>query len=392
LILVRCYGAWGVIEMLQEPVIRRVTLSRYLFELATQNARSDQEIAGSACVNLLQDAIEIFLLAVSDHLNVDLGPKTAFPQYLDKINEAISDELPFRRRLLEINRVRVLSKHDGIPPNRQEIAGYVSDARKFLEQACTKILGVDFWSISLIQLLDNGDAKNLLLEAEEKFNKGEFSECMVACRKAFYLEFESSYDIQKDLDEPGLLLFGSRAPYYARNMQYVEKNVATPFDYIVLDHSQVDADLTKEGIDHTAFWNIWRLTPAVYRHKDQDEWLVKHEPDKLEKDGIKDRAAYVLENIVAILLARQGNKRKMKGPASGKFYVAKLRQPNTPVYKKADKTGPVEGFTPAGLTEIMTHYATPGLKDKEMYWNVFHFSKTDPWIIGYILETDLDFE
>ena len=83
-----------MIEMLQEPVIRRVTLSRYLFELATQNARSDQEVAGSACVNLLQDAIEIFLLAASNHLNVDLNAKTRFPQYLDKINEAINDELP----------------------------------------------------------------------------------------------------------------------------------------------------------------------------------------------------------------------------------------------------------------------------------------------------------
>jgi hypothetical protein len=380
--------------MLQEPVIRRVTLSRYLFELATQNARSDQEVAGAACVNLLQDAVEIFLLAASDHLNVHLAVKTDFPQYLDKINEVIGDELPFRRRLIEINRVRVLSKHDGIPPNQKEVAGYVSDVRKFLEQACTKVLNVDFWSISLIQLIDDGEAKNLLLKAETSFTKGDYQKCLIACRKAFYVEFESSYDIQKDMDNPGGgILFGSRAPYYARNPQYVEKNVATPFDYIVLDHSQLDADLTKEGIDHTAFWNVWRLTPEVYRHNEQDEWAVKHEPDKLEKDGIKDRAAYVLENLVAILLARQSNKRRTRGrPLIGKTYMAKLRQPNTPVYKKADKTGAVQGFTPESLTKIITPYATRGLKDKEIYWNVFHVSKTEPLLIGYILEEDLEFE
>jgi hypothetical protein len=39
--------------MLEEPVIRRLTLSRYLFQLAEQNARSDQDVAGSACVHLL---------------------------------------------------------------------------------------------------------------------------------------------------------------------------------------------------------------------------------------------------------------------------------------------------------------------------------------------------
>jgi hypothetical protein len=379
--------------MLQEPVIRRVTLSRYLFELATQNARSDQEVAGAACVNLLQDAIEIFLLAASDHLNVDLSAKTGFPQYLDKMNEAINDELPFRRRLLEINRVRVLSKHDGIPPSSKDIPGYVSDARKFLEQACTKLLGVDFWSISLIQLVDDGEAKNLLLEAETNFKTGTYSECLIACRKAFYVEFESFYDIQKDLEGAGLF-FGSRAPYYARNKKYVDESVKTPFDYIVLDHSQVDADLTKEGIDHTAFWNIWRLTPRVYRHKDKDEWLVKHEPDKLEEDGLKERAAYVLETIVAVLLARQSNKKRMKWSGSGTFYVVRLRKPRTTVYQKADRTGAVAGITKEASTELHAEYATPGLKDKDTYWKVFHFDKADPfgssYISGYVLEEDLD--
>jgi hypothetical protein len=379
--------------MLQEPVIRRVTLSRYLFELATQNARSDQEVAGAACVNLLQDAVEIFLLAAADHVNVHLAVKTDFPQYLDKINEVIGDELPFRRRLIEINRVRVLSKHDGIPPNQKEVAGYVSDVRKFLEQACTQVLNVDFWSVSLIQLLADDEAKNLLLEAETNFRKGDYPECLIACRKAFYVEFESSYDIQKDIDNPGLGLFGSRAPYYARNPEYIEKEVATPFDYIVLDHNQIDADLTKEGIDHTSFWNIPRLTPDVYRHKEQDEWVVKHEPSKLQKEEIKERAAYVLENLVAILLARQANRRRMKGlPSFPKLYTAKVRQPNTTVYKKADKTGAVEGFIPEGITEVMVDYATRGLKDNETYWYVFHRSKTTPWILGFVLEEDLEFE
>ena len=82
---------------LKETVIRRLKLSRYLFQLAAQNARSDLDVAGSAAVNLLQDAIEVFLLAAIDHLNIPVGPRTDFPQYLDKINEKTGDELPFRR-------------------------------------------------------------------------------------------------------------------------------------------------------------------------------------------------------------------------------------------------------------------------------------------------------
>jgi hypothetical protein len=252
--------------MLREPVINRLTLSRYLFELATQNARSNQEVAGAACINMLQDAIEIFLLAALDHLNASLGARTAFPQYLDKINEMIGDELPFRRRLLDIDKVRVLSKHDGIPPNRKEIEGYVSDGRQFLEQACHKILEVDFWSVSLVQLLDAGEAKNLLLLAETDFQERKYRECLYACRKAFYVTFEQEYNTQMDLNSD-LSIFGSRAPNFARTREFIEANVKTPFDYIVLDHGQIDSDLTTEGIDHTAFWNVWRLTPAVTETK-----------------------------------------------------------------------------------------------------------------------------
>jgi hypothetical protein len=380
--------------MLEEAVIRRITLARYLFELATINAGSNQDVANAACVNMLQDAIEIFLLAALDHLNANVSARTAFEQYLDKINEVTGDQLPFRRRLLEINKVRVLSKHDGIPPNSREIEGYVSDARKFLEQACRKLLNADFWSISLIRVLDDGEPKKLLLEAEAGLEAGNHAQCLIACRKAFYAVFEHEYDTQKDLNA---VLFGSRAPYYARNKEYIERHVKTPFDYIVLDHGQLDADLTKEGLDHTSFWNIWRLTPAVYRHKPEDEWLVKHEPHLLEEDGLKARAAYVLENAVSILLARQKNKQMVKW-AQYRVYSARLRREKTTVYTKADKASTVAGITKDGSTIVHVNWATPGLKGDGIYWSAIQATGDGndddlrAYLQGFIHEEDLIFD
>ncbi len=372
--------------MLEEPVIKRLTLSRYLVQLATQNARADQEVAGAACINLLQDAIEICLLAALDHLNIKVAARTEVAQYLDKINEAIGDELPFRRRLLEINKVRVASKHDGITPNRKELQGYVSDARKFLEQATKKVMNVDFWSVSLTELLDDNEAKGFLLEAQKEFDREDYEDCLISCRKAFYVEFESWYDIEKD--DGGL--FGSWAPYYTRSKEWKETNVNTPFDYIALDHGRIDGDLTKEGIDHTAFWNVWRMTPSVYRHKDDDEWLVKHDLNKIEEDGIKERAGFVLENSVAILLARQSNRRMIKWVRSNTRYVVTLRHSKTVVYRKADRSGPVSATTPEDLKEMTVDYSTPGLKGDGQYWKVLHYDgKTI--ISGYVPEEDLKF-
>jgi hypothetical protein len=284
--------------MLSEPVTKRLLLSRYLFELALQNVRAQQETGDAACVNLLQDATEVFLVAALDHLNAALKPKTEFSQYLDKLSEVLDWPLPYRRRLMEINKVRVASKHDGIPPNRTEVDGYLADTRAFLEQVCHRALDVDFWTISLVDLLDEDEAKAFLQAAEAAHRAKKYSECLIECRKAFFVTFEKAYDTQVDL-RGSFGILGSRAPYYAREKNDIEKRVSDHFDYIVLDHAQVDRDLMREGIDHTAFWNVWRLTPSVYRYEKTDPWRVKHDPRLVDDEGIKDalRARFIDDDI-----------------------------------------------------------------------------------------------
>ena len=154
---------------------------------------------------------------------------------------------------------------DGIFPNRKEINSYVGDTQKFLEEMCPKLFGVEYWTVSLVDLLEEGEAKSSLKTAEELHKTGNYADCLIECRKAFFVTFEKNYDTQDDLKDK-FFFFGSSAPYYARDKDYIRKNVKDHFDYVVLDHSQIDRDLTKEGTDHTSFWNVWRLTPKVYRN------------------------------------------------------------------------------------------------------------------------------
>ena len=75
----------------------------------------------------------------AEHLNAEINRRTEFEQYIDRINEKLPEPLPFRQRLIEINKVRILSKHNGVPPNRTELGGYVEDARLLFEEACQKL-------------------------------------------------------------------------------------------------------------------------------------------------------------------------------------------------------------------------------------------------------------
>jgi hypothetical protein len=378
---------------LSEPVIKRLTLSRHLFEMALRNARQQQEAADAAAVNLLQDAVEIFFLAAFDFLNIAVAQRTEFNQYLDKLSDAVGGDLPFRRRLMEINRVRVHSKHEGIPPNRKEVDGYIADGRKFLEQICEKVLHVDYWTISLVALLDEGEPKQFLQAAENAFKEGKYVECLVECRKAFFVSFESAYDTQKDLRADGGILFGSQAPYYARDKDYIKKNVKEHFDYIVLDHKNIDSDLMKEGIDNTAFWNVWRLTPQVYRYQKEDPWIIQHHPAKQAAEGLSERAAHVLSSMTSMLLTRQDSRRMAKYINNSSYFDLKVKA-GTTIYLKADKNGDKAGVLPPGVEVIGADYATQGLNDEEIYWSAFYFAKGPPMIMlsGYVLQDDLIFE
>jgi hypothetical protein len=378
--------------MLSEPVIKRITLSRYLFELALQNVRSQQETGDAACVNLLQDATELFLLAALDHLNAPTKPKTEFSQYLDKLSEALDWPLPYRRRIVEINKVRVAAKHDGISPNRTEVDGYVADSRKFLEEVCQKALGADFWTVSLVDLLEAGETKGFLQAAELAHNQGRYGDCLIECRKAFFVAFEKDYDTQTDLKN-ALPIFGSKAPYYARDKDEIRKRVKDHFDYVVFDHTQVDRDLMKEGIDHTGFWNVWRLTPMVYRHDKADPWRIKREPKLLNSEDIKERSALVLSTMISILLARQATKMAARYVPAAGFSTVKAK-PGTKFFAKADKTGDLAGELPDGQDAILIDYATEGLNDDDWYWRAMWMKDGNPqnsYIFGYVLQGDIIF-
>jgi hypothetical protein len=232
-----------------------------------------------------------------------------------------------------------------------------------------------------------------LQAAENAFKRGEYVECLVECRKAFFVSFEKSYDTQKDLRTDGGILFASQAPYFARDKDYIKKHVRTPFDYIVLDHQNIDADLMKEGIDNTAFWNVWRLTPQVYRYQEKDPWIIQHHPAKQAAEGLSERAAHVLSSMTSILLTRQDSHRMAKYINSSSYFDLKLKAGAT-VYSKADKNGDQAGVLPEGVETIGVDYATPGLNDEEFYWSVFYFAKGPPMIMlsGFILQDDLIFE
>lgn len=381
-------------------VINKLVLARHLFWMALDSLRSHREVALFATVNLMQDSVEAFLLAASEHVNAGIDSSTTFEKYFTKIDEAIKpNQMPFRPKLIALNKVRIAAKHHGVKPDRSEVEGFALVCREFFDASCALVFRVQFWSISLLALLEHGEFKELLVAAQEAFDKGQWLDSMIECRKVLFLEFEKDYDIEKfknGREAAGYFTFTS-APFYATEKEYFEQSVRTPFDYIVLDHRRLDSELMANGIDTHVYWNIWRLTPAVYRFREGikfvGDWLVKRELEK-EKNATEENAAYILEQTIDIELRLAQRRRLFRYAGRGDFHI-RLKQDGVNVYSKADRNSTVSMVTEPGLRQVGVQYATVGLNGDSRYWYVIHAEGVGGLTparlyYGFIHEDDVD--
>ncbi|MCX5849481.1 MAG: hypothetical protein NTW65_08525 [Deltaproteobacteria bacterium] len=364
-------------------------MARHLYELGISSLKSSNDLYLFASVNLIQDSVEAFLLGLANHFGADIDQNTKFDKYFVEINKIIAPkELPFKLKLLRLNRVRVDAKHYGIQPSRDECDRLAVSVREFFDEVSASLLNISFSTISAIDLLDDGESKTLLLEAKTALESGNNKMCAINCRKSIYLEVEQNYDISAYKDNmpkgvlAGLLAGYTLAPFYARNKQYIDKEVKNPTDYIVIDHSRMDQELLIQRVDPTDYWNIWRLTPEVYRNKDTKEWIVKYDFDKLDDRILCNKIEYIFSTTIDIVLGIHANRKNIRTSDYGKYFLT-LAKENVPVYAKADNNSEIVGYTPTEMTQIDTDYRVEGFDDGKIFWHVHHFEK-DVMFIGYI--------
>lgn len=377
---------------MNKSTLNKLLLSRSLYQLASENIQSTSGVRLSIACNILQDAVESFLLALSDHVNAGVGQRTDFDKYFEQINLKIAPrELPFRLRLIALNKLRVNSKHYGLEPSRAELEPLFTTVWEFFNEVTRADFGKEFATISLVDMLPDSEAKEFLRLAEYAFEIQDYVGCLISCRQAVFVEFEWRYDAQPFLNEEnmlGLRRFSLKVPYFARNKKYIEENVKEPTDYIIYDHNALEMDLIKSGVDSVAYWNVWRLTPDVYRKSKDTPWVVKNDFRKIDAEGIKGRAEYVLLSTTEMLLATNQNQSRARSPDYRRFYLL-LKRDAVPVYSKASKLSPIVKTTAGDLRKLFCDYKIDGLDGSGIFWHVTHW-EDDAHIYGFIHADDID--
>lgn len=163
--------------------LSQVLLCRGLYGEAEAYASKDGDMYVGMAVSIAQDAVELFLRAVMKDRPV-AGKRIPddFIQCMDYIDGAaaqdFSQHVPFRAKLIDLNKARVNFKHYGLIPNRADarrLLGYVAD---FFEAASERFFCIRFSDISATDLVTSQQVRERLKCAEQALRNDELDQCV----------------------------------------------------------------------------------------------------------------------------------------------------------------------------------------------------------------------
>ncbi len=167
---------------------KQLLLSKYLFSRGVDALRPNDDLSAGVAVSLFHDATEMTMWEIAKQRSIKVSDKEAFTELLKKIAQfahthqlapAVSEGM-----LLDINKVRVSYKHNGILPAHSAAVtcqGYAEESLRALMKA---FFQVDFGSLSLAELISHEEVKSFIKTAELAFSNNLFEDCVVECAKA----------------------------------------------------------------------------------------------------------------------------------------------------------------------------------------------------------------
>ncbi len=360
---------------LKENIIKKIQMAISLYELGKDNFKTSMDVKKKAVgIILLQDAVEIFLSAVCEHLNIEMTGRENFYEYFNKIEKHEKNKgnpLPLKKQMIILNKQRVNIKHFCILPDIEECKYFDNDVKLFFSEFSLRFLNKDIDSISLVDLIDNKNLRRYLKKAESDLEKCRYEDCQINCRKALYMIFEEPYDIR-----------------------YIKK-VFNPIDFIKTDQKKIKNELIEMGIEYLTFKNLMILTPEMYYYKEKKEWAVMEDFLNIREYN-RENAYYCLKNSVNIILKIQRYKNKAKrSREGGSGKVISGIQAN--VYKKASKKSNIMHVLKSTLEyTFLIEFKIKGLDGDSYFYSVVGDESSKGWgnldISGYLCEDDLSSE
>lgn len=177
----------------------QLLLAKRLFLIGADYADNDDPISAGVAVSLLQDSVEIFIWHLLKYLDAEPKDNSPFTSYFDLVanakNNAEKTSLPFKAKIIELNKARVGFKHYGNLPDISEAKKFRAYTEEFLAESCSAFFSIEFELLTLADLVPYENIRSRLKSAELKHKSADFKGAVeeTAIAKAMLFELLANY-------------------------------------------------------------------------------------------------------------------------------------------------------------------------------------------------------
>ena len=238
----------------QESLIRRLSLSRFLFRRGIVALEGSGPYAPGLATSLFQDSVEAFLRVLAETGKVNVGPQVPFDRLIDKVSNPYGSVSEHKAALSRLNKARVGFKHHAVSVSREDAVHFRETARTFLTEVTADALQLDFERASLISAIGHRRTENRLHEAQEAVEVADYGTALECAATAFsiYLDTRSVHRAR-----------GNSHRLWGPPLSYQHGHPLRPFAEWTIAHFEElhkTMDLLSHGLDITAYWRFLELT------------------------------------------------------------------------------------------------------------------------------------
>ncbi|WP_030209230.1 hypothetical protein [Streptomyces bikiniensis] len=323
---------------LTPQTVQRLAFIRFLYAQGVTQTQQPQPLAATSVLSF-HDAVELFLVLAGEHLQVNLPTQINFSQYWDKLTPGLppSTQLPSKKAMERMNKLRVNLKHTGAMPSTMDIAQVRADVLTFFTDATPMVFGGDFDRIDMIDLVARQQTVNFLQYAQTSLDRGDLPQAMAGLAIAFdelidhYTEarqwaYQPPFrfgDTVRDYSDQSMHMFNDRGasklpdlPRFRQSLKDMSKQLAslTAATKGIRRAMQV----TALGIDYSRYAQFEVVTPAIQHYLDGHTTFVVEEGHKaLTTDDYHFGRLFVIESALQAAKADEVLQRRRAHHAAG---------------------------------------------------------------------------
>ena len=301
--------------MLDKKLLERLVISKYMLAKARDTIyRSSPFTAGLAILEL-QDATEMLLRIIAEHLHAPVKEQSAFSQILDAISSVTTTPITHRSALNQLNKARVNFKHFGLEPRLDDSQKLLSDMESFFPGAVKSILGLEWDAVSLRSLVGHRRTENWLARAEEALQEGKYEDSADSSAVAFHIFLRFLGRDYNPLPSGFWKPIDKKSDAWKVIGPLIEPMQKT------LQEQQIQLDIITDGVNISDYRRFLRLTPTVLMMM-SNTFSIQRSLHHREAQIDYADASFCLRFVVDSILAMKKNGAHPRRPTT---YVSDLR-------------------------------------------------------------------